>query len=396
LVNQYPKISHSFIRREILELEKQGVEVERFALRGWDEDVVDSLDLEERNQTAYTLRKGAPVLFSRALWRLIRHPIPVLRAVRAALAMSSGGIRPWPYHLVYVAHACRIMDWIDLTSVQHLHAHFGTNSAEIAHLVRVMGGPSYSFTVHGMDEADNAKHLHFERKIGNAAFVVAISAYTRSQLMRHVDALLWEKIKVVHCGLPDRAFANRCREQEGPTHPVFLCIGRMNPEKGHLLLLEAFARITRAHPTARLVLAGDGDLRTRIELRITELGLDEAVRITGWIDSARVAEELENCSALVQPSFIEGLPVVIMEAMAQRRVVISTFVAGIPELVVHGENGWLVPAGTVEELTEAMDARIRISAERLRAMQDAGFRRVKARHSIATEVKKLKALIEAA
>ena len=392
LVNQYPKVSHTFIRREILALEGQGVTVARFALRGWDGDAVDPVDLAERDLTTYTLRDGIVPLMLGAVRRAWRHPGPVFRAMKAAMAMSRGGMRPWPYHLVYLAHACRIMDRLEEAPVQHLHAHFGTNSAEIAHLVHLMGGPPYSFTVHGMDEADNAPRLAFDRKVGGSAFTVAISAYTRSQLMRHIDPAYWPKIKVVHCGLPESTFTEEGAEDTGPDSPVFLCIGRLSGEKGHLILLEAFARLLPEYPEARLVLAGDGDLRGVIEARIAALGLKDAVRITGWIDSERVMQELRGCHVLVQPSFIEGLPVVIMEAMAQRRAVISTYVAGIPELVRSGENGWLVPAGTIEELAEAMEESITLPPEQMRAMRLAALKRVRARHSIGTEAAKLKAL----
>ena len=390
LVNQYPKVSHTFIRREILALEEQGVAVERFALRGWDGDAVDPVDLSERDRTLYTLRKGIVPLMLGALKRFARHPKPVWRAVKAALAMSRGGMRPWPYHLVYVAHACRIMDWLEQRPVAHLHAHFGTNPAEIALLVKTMGGPPYSFTVHGNDEFDHAPRLALPQKFAGAAFAVAISAYTRSQLMRNLPPNLWPRIKVVHCGLPEMSFeqvdaAGRAKS--------FLCIGRLDVEKGHLVLLEAFAKLRATHPEASLVLAGDGALRPLIEARIAELGIDDAVRITGWINSDQVRQAIRECHVLVQPSFIEGLPVVIMEAMAQRRVVISTFVAGIPELVKPGDNGWLVPAGTIDELAQAMEESLSLPPDRMQQMRDAALERVRARHSITTEAGKLKALI---
>lgn len=391
LVNQYPKVSHTFIRREILALEALGVTVDRFALRGWDGDAVDPVDLGERDKTAYTLKNGIVDLMLGAVKRGWRHPGPVWRAVKAAMAMARGGMRPWPYHLVYVAHACRIMDWLDTQPVAHLHAHFGTNPAEIAHLVKVMGGPSYSFTVHGNDEFDHAPRLALPQKFGGASFVAAISAYTRSQLMRHLPPELWSRIKVVHCGLPESSFETvETSGREG----VFLCIGRMDVEKGHLVLLEAFAKVRAQHPEVSLVLAGDGALRSMIEERIAELGLRDSVRITGWINSDQVRQEIRDCHVLVQPSFIEGLPVVIMEAMAQRRPVISTFVAGIPELVIPGENGWLVPAGTIDELAVAMEQSLSLPSLDMLGMCDAGYERVRARHHILTEAEKLRTLFQ--
>jgi colanic acid/amylovoran biosynthesis glycosyltransferase len=391
LVNQYPKVSHTFIRREILALEAQGVTVDRFALRGWDGDAVDPVDLTERDRTAYTLKDGIGPLMLGLVKRFLRQPGPVWRGVRAAMSMARGGMRPWPYHLVYLAHASWILDRLERQPVAHLHAHFGTNPAEIACLLRVIGGPTYSFTVHGNDEFDHAPRLALPRKFGDAAFAVAISAYTRSQLMRHLPPDLWPKIKVVHCGLPESSFDTV--PDTGKT-ASFLCIGRMDVEKGHLVLLEAFARVRSTHPEARLVLAGDGALRPMIAARIAALGLTDAVRITGWINSDQVRQEIRDCHVLVQPSFIEGLPVVIMEALAQRRAVISTFVAGIPELVIPGENGWLVPAGTIDELAAAMQDSLAMPPARLQAMCDAGYARVKERHHIMTEAGKLKTLFQ--
>lgn len=389
LINQYPKVSHSFIRREILALERAGVTVDRMALRGWDAQVVDPEDQGEQARTRYTLQNGLRPLAG-AVWRQLRRdPGAFWQGVRAASAMSRGGVRPWPYHMVYLAHACQIMDWLQARPADHLHAHFGTNTAEIAHLVRVLGGPGYSFTVHGMDEADNAQALHFQRKIEGADFAVAISGFSRSQLMRAVTPDLWSRIKVVHCGLEDEAFTPA---PPPPADAGFLCIGRLSPEKGHLVLLDAFAALRRDHPRVTLTLAGDGDMRPQIQARIDQLGLTEAVRITGWISADQVSQELAHCHTLVQPSFIEGLPVVIMEAMAAGRPVISTYVGGIAELVQPGRTGWLVTAGDDQALTAAMAEALALPPERREKMAQHALRRARQRHSIRTEAARLQAL----
>lgn len=388
LTNQYPMVSHTFIRREILELERQGAEVDRFALRGWDAEIVDPQDRIERGKTRYTLKDGALPL-ARSMARCLRRsPVKFWQALKAAMSMSRNSIRPWPYHLIYLAQACRIRDWLEERPADHLHAHFGTNPAEIALLVHLLGGPGYSFTIHGMDEADNARQLAFDRKVGQARFVATISAFTRSQLMRHVPPELWPKIKVVHCGLAPEAFAET--PEPATDSPHFLCIGRLSPEKGHLILLDAFADVLKGCADARLVLAGDGVLRGGIEARLDALGIAASVRITGWISSEQVFEEIAACHTLVQPSFIEGLPVVIMEAMARGRPVISTYVAGIPELVRPGETGWLVPAGNAEDLAAAMRASLAASPEDRARMGAKAVSRVRDRHSIETEVVKLR------
>lgn len=393
LVNQYPKVSHTFIRREILALERQGVTVLRFALRGWDAEVVDPVDIAERARTRHVLQGGLLPLGRALAASFLRRPGPSFRALRAALAMARRSVRPWPYHLVWLAHACRLRAWLEGAGVQHLHAHFGTNSADIAHLLRLLGGPSYSFTVHGADEADNARHLNLARKAGGAKFVAAISAYTRSQLLRHIAPQDWDRVRVVHCGLEEDFFA--ATPAPLPEAPVLLCIGRLCGEKGHLILLEAFAGLLRADPGCRLVLAGDGEMRGLVEARIAALGLGDRVAITGWIDSAEVQRLIEASTILVQPSLMEGLPVVIMEAMARHRAVISTYIAGIPELVQPGRTGWLVPAGDAAALEEAMAAALATPRAALEEMGRAGAERVRARHHIDTEAAKLAALFAA-
>jgi len=389
LVTEYPKVSHTFIRREILALERQGIEVDRYALRGWDAEVVDPEDVAERGRTRHTLASGLLPLFTATLRQLRRRPLATLAAARAAFAMAKGGVRPLPYHLVYLGHACRIRGWLEARPADHLHAHFGTNSAEIALLVRHLDGPPYSFTVHGMDEVDNARKLHFARKVAGAAFAVAISAFGRAQLLRELPPADWSKVRVIHCGLG--ADFLEVAPTPVPDAPVFLCVGRLSPEKGHLILLEAFARVKEREPRARLVLAGDGDMRAPLEARIAELGLGGAVRITGWVTSETVRAELLAARTLVQASFIEGIPVVVMEAMALHRPPIATYVAGVPELVRSGETGWLVPAGDVDALAEAMDESLATDAARLEAMAAAGGARVRERHDIDAEAGKLRA-----
>ncbi len=393
LVNTYPKVSHTFIRREIRALERLGARVTRIALRGWDDAAIDPEDREEQARTRYVLKDGAGPLVAATARMALARPRRFWEALRAAIAMGRKSVRPLPYHLIYLANACRIAEWLEAEGVPHLHAHFGTNSAEVALLVRLLGGPPYSFTAHGADESDNAPRLALDRKIAGARFVVGVSAYTRGQLLRQAAPEDWDKVKVVHCGIDEAFFAGA--RSDPPAEPVFLSIGRFSGEKGHLILIEAFARVAADLPAARLTLAGDGELRSQIEARIAALGLKDRVRITGWISSPQVREELLAARVLVQPSFQEGLPVVIMEAMALGRPVISTYVAGIPELVLPGVNGWLVPTGQVEALAHAMAEAAAVPPAAMAAMSAAARDRARARHSAEGEALKLGRLFAA-
>lgn len=392
-INQYPKVSHSFIRREILALERQGVEVQRIALRGWDAELQDAEDSSEQARTRYVLQRGIKGLLAPA-WQVLRaQPRRFFQALWLAMRLGLRADRAWPYHLVYLAEACQVLQWLQAGEAKHVHAHFGTNSTEVVMLANVLGGPAYSFTVHGPEEFDKPQFLHMGEKVRRAAFVAAVSSYGRSQLFRWVAHDHWAKVKVVHCGL-ERSF-HEVAPVGVPTAPRLVCVGRLCEQKGQLLLLEA-ARVLAARSIAfELVLAGDGEMRGQIEALIARHGLKQQVRITGWLSSAQVREEILAARALVLPSFAEGLPVVIMEAMALRRPVLTTYVAGIPELVRPGENGWLFPAGAVDELAAAMADCLAQPAEALQRMGEAARQRVLQRHDIDTEAARLASYFKA-
>ncbi|MGV5528063.1 glycosyltransferase [Pseudomonas sp. XP1] len=392
-INQYPKVSHSFIRREILALERQGVEVQRIALRGWDAELQDAEDASERTRTRYVLQRGVKGLLAPA-WQVFRaQPRRFFRALWLAMRLGLRADRAWPYHLVYLAEACQVLQWLQAGQANHVHAHFGTNSTEVVMLANVLGGPAYSFTVHGPEEFDKPQFLHMGEKVRRAAFVAAVSSYGRSQLFRWVAHDHWAKVKVVHCGL-ERSF-HEVAPVSVPTAPRLVCVGRLCEQKGQLLLLEAARLLAARSITFELVLAGDGEMRGQIEALIARHGLQQQVRITGWISSAQVREEILAARALVLPSFAEGLPVVIMEAMALRRPVLTTYVAGIPELVRPAENGWLFPAGAVDELAAAMADCLAQPAETLQRMGEAARQRVLQRHDIDTEAARLASYFKA-
>jgi colanic acid/amylovoran biosynthesis glycosyltransferase len=387
LVNQYPKVSHSFIRREILALERQGFHVQRIALRGWDEKLVDAQDVNEREKTKYVLKEGVASLIFATIKTFVNSPIIFLQALLLALKMAKKSEKSLPYHLVYLAEACKLLAWLKDNQSQHLHAHFGTNSAEIAMLANKLSNISYSFTVHGPEEFDKPQSLGLNTTISMAKFVVAISSFGRCQLFRWANFADWEKIKVVHCGL-EADFYN-VTAQAMPLKPRLVCVGRLCEQKGQMLLIEAAKRLRDDSVDFELVLAGDGEMRADVEALINQYTLQNQIKITGWISSEAVRTHILEAQVLVLPSFAEGLPVVIMEAMSLRRPVISTYIAGIPELVKQGENGWLCVAGDIDDLTRAMREALTTPLARLETMGDAAYKRVIERHNIDIEAAKL-------
>ncbi|WOH53747.1 glycosyltransferase [Bradyrhizobium sp. sBnM-33] len=394
LINHYPAISHSFIRREILALERLGHEVLRISLRGWTDAQRGSEDQLEQARTRYVLRRGAVPLVVSFLRILTTNPSGLFRAIALTFKIGLRAERPLPVHLIYLFEACQVALWLRSENAQHLHAHFGTNSAEVAMLVGELGGPPWSFTAHGPEEFDKPKFISLPEKIRRARFVVAVSSFGRSQLFRNVSHVYWPKIKVVHCGL-EPAFYETEAITPAADKPRLVCVGRLCEQKGQLLLIEATRLLAERGTKFELVLAGDGEMRGEIEALVVKYELAKFVRITGWISSEEVRAEILAARALVLPSFAEGLPVVIMEAMALRRPAISTFVAGIPELIQHGEHGWLVPAGDLEGLAVAMDECLSAAPEAITRMGESARQRVLQRHDVDEQAAKLIELIEA-
>jgi colanic acid/amylovoran biosynthesis glycosyltransferase len=322
----------------------------------------------------------------------IARPIPWLKSLWLALGIGSASDRGVLYHIIYLAEACVLLNWFRNSQVTHLHAHFGTNSTTVAMLCQALGGPPYSFTVHGPYEFDQPEALALTEKINRAAFVITVSSFTRSQLYRWCNHQQWKKIHVIRCGV-DNDFFNSYTTPIS-SEPNLVCVGRLCEEKGQLLLLQAVSQLASVGLQCNLTLVGDGPLRTEIESLIKEYGLSEQVKITGWASGAEVQKYIMNSRALILPSFAEGLPVVIMEALALERPVISTYIAGIPELVKPGINGWLVPSGSVEALTEVMREVLQLPTENLEQMGKAGLASVKAMHNVAQEASKLAILFK--
>jgi len=396
LVNTYPATSSSFIRRELLEVEAQGAPVARFTLRRWGTPLVDPVDLEEERKTRAVLEVGAIGLARGLLATAFRQPGKFARALgrvwrlgRRGGGSSSG--RGLAKHLIYLAEACVLLDWHRRERTDHVHAHYGTNSATVALLCRTLGGPPFSFTTHGPEEFDQPLALGLDLKVRDASFAVAISEHGRSQLQRWVPYDQWSKIEVVRCGL-DPMFLDAPRVPMTAARRL-VCVGRFAEQKGLPVLIEAAGRLRADGVDFELTLVGDGPLRGEIEALIQRHGLKDCVQLAGWKSSAEVRDLITNSRALVLPSFAEGLPVVIMEALALGRPVISTWVAGIPELVEPGVCGWLVPPGSSEALAAAICELLETPLDQLERMGERGAGRVAERHNIAIEARKLRDLI---
>ncbi|MEO1135732.1 MAG: glycosyltransferase family 4 protein [Pseudomonadota bacterium] len=389
LMNSYPMTSTTFIRREIEALERQGTPIKRYAVRHWAGALVDPADIAEKQQTEYLLTGNAAGLLFAFLKEIFVNPGGLLRSLgpwTRLIKRARGGV---VRHFAYLMQATLFRQRIKRAGVTHVHVHFGTNAAAVAMLARVLGGPRYSFTVHGPDELTDAPLLDFPAKIEHASFVAAISHFCKSQLIRFSSIRAGEKIEIIHCGLQIRDF----EESPLPDNHTLVCVGRLCPQKGQAQLPAIAARLKHDFPSLKIVLIGDGEARVEIEKEIARHEVGDHVVIRGWMENSAVREEIKNARAFVLPTFAEGLPVVIMEALALGRPVISTYVAGIPELL-DGQCGWIVPAGDVDALTAAMRDALGASPNQLCELGREGRARVMAAHDVDKEATKLAALFD--
>lgn len=392
VTNQYGRASDTFIRQEVRQLRKLGHTVVTFSARRPEPE--QALNEEVRNEQArtdYILEAGALKLGLALLACTVCHPLRVARSLALAWRTCPPGVKTALWQLFYLVEAMYLACRIESLGIQHVHNHIAMNSASVCMLAALLSDVTWSMTVHGPHDLIEPMRWALSEKLQSSAFSVFIAEFGRSQAMSMVSPRVWRKLHVVRCGL-DETFLGPALTSI-PQAPRLVFVGRLSPEKGVLLLIEAVAKLIRSGVRVELMLIGDGPSRPDIEQAVTRHGLTDVVKLLGWCGSEQVREEILGSRALVLPSFAEGLPIVLMEALALHRPVVSTYVAGIPELVQPGINGFLVPPGSVDALAEAMRAVVDASTEQLAEMGRRGAARVAEQHNAAANIRQLEALL---
>jgi glycosyltransferase involved in cell wall biosynthesis len=393
LTSIYARASDTFIRSEVLELRERGHAVATFSIRRATEDANVSDEVRsEQAGTDYILSHPAWALLGAFSGQLLSRPAATARAAALAWRTRPPGAKALLLQAVYLIEAAYLAQQLIARRIEILHNHIAENSATVAMLASAISGVPFSMTVHGPGIFYHPLRWALPEKIARAAFTACISHFCRSQCMVFADPVHWPRLQIVRCAV-GRSFMD-VPIAPIPAAPRLVCVGRLCAEKGMLVLVQAVAQFVAAGGRCELVLVGDGPLRGAIEALIAEHHLEDAVRILGWKDSDAVRAEIERSRALVLPSFAEGLPVVIMEALALGRPVLTTQIAGIPELVVHGDNGWLVAPGSVDELVAAIGELVAAPVDALQAMGRHGAARVAAQHGLKSEVSKLEGLLQ--
>lgn len=390
LTGEYPAVSHTFILREVLALRALGYDVRTCSIRRTGPEHHRGPDEKAAAETTFYVLDAArnPATLLGALgWSLAR-PGRFWRMIKLALKTRPAGIKATIWQMFYLLEAMVLAHHCDREGITGIHNHFAMASSSVAMLVSELSGIPYSFTLHGPADFLDTGRWHLGDKIAQARFVACISNFCRSQGMLFSDDRHWSRLQIVHCGVEPGRYAPADR----PPGREVLFIGRLAAAKGVPVLLEAFAKARATYPDARLTLVGDGPARKELEARTRELGLTDAVRFTGYLSQDEVAAELARCDLFALPSFAEGVPVVLMEAMASARPVLTTRIAGIPELVEDGVSGRIVAPGDADIFADAM-IDILSQPERAARMGQAGRQKVEAEFDVRQEAEKLGRLL---
>jgi glycosyltransferase involved in cell wall biosynthesis len=388
LAGSYPAVTHTFILREVAALRKQGLDIVTYSVRRpGPEQIRSSVDQAEAENTFNVLETAKkPGVLIRAQVRALKQPGLYLRTLRKAWSLRGPGLRATVYQLFYFLEATVLAQHLKAQGATHLHNHFAQASCTVALLAARLAGIPFSFTLHGPADFTDPKLWKLDAKISDAIFVACISHYCRSQAMLASPVEDWAKLHIIHCGVEPARY-----DAPPATGQGLLFVGRLAAAKGVPVLIEVMPRILSAYPDAQLTLIGDGPDRARLQDQVHRLGLSGAVHFAGYQNQEEVAEALARAAIFVLPSFAEGVPVVLMEAMAARRPVVATHITGIPELVEDGASGRIVAPGDAAAFAKAV-CDILAAPNQATTMGEAGRRKVKSEFDVACEAVKLAAL----
>jgi colanic acid/amylovoran biosynthesis glycosyltransferase len=412
ICNRYPAISMTFVRREIEGLRRLGIVVKTLSIRPpLSGDLLSPEDREAARST-YSVLPPKPRLLRAHMLALATRPVSYARTLAFSLGLSSGGVRAGLWRVFYFAEAIAVWHRCRSENVRHIHSHFANVATDVAMLCAHFADRpneqwSWSFTLHGPVEFYDVYRSQLSEKIARARFVICISDFARSQAMACSEETQWDKLHVVHCGLdpeqwrPPAAPSNAGvdvgvaanADADVPSSGVrVLCVGRLIALKGHAVLIEAVARLRADGLEVTATLVGDGAARGALEGLADRRAVADLIEFAGSVGQDRIRNYFARADVFCLPSFAEGVPVVLMEAMAMELPVVSSQIMGIPELVQDEVSGMLTPPGRADELA----ARLRRLAEgpELRAqLGRAGRAKVVAEYGIATSAERIASLM---
>ena len=351
LVSTYPAVSHTFVLREVKKLRRANFDIRMASINSPDRAAsgLTSEEQDESSTTFYVKREGIRGSLRAHLAVLVKSPKSYFTGLWFALRLAGTDLRRLIFAVFYFVEAVILGRWMESRGLRHLHVHFANAASTVGLIASRIFPIGFSLTVHGPDEFYDAPGLRLAEKMAGATFACCIGQFARSQLMKVSAPAQWNKFEIGPLGVDPLLFVPqpfRCL----PDTIQILCVGRLVPSKGQYILLAAVERLVRSHANVRLRLVGDGPDRERLERAIASKGLGRCVTLEGSVNQDHIRDYYRQADIFVLPSFAEGIPVVLMEAMAMEVPCISTFVAGIPELVRNEIDGILIPPSDEQAL----------------------------------------------
>jgi colanic acid/amylovoran biosynthesis glycosyltransferase len=393
LVSQYPAVSHTFVLREIRALRRQGIEVCVASIRPCDRPAAElsAEEADEARQTFSVLGAGYWHALAMQLRMLCRHPLGYARGLLYAWALTRGTPRLLASYTFYFLEAVVAAAYFERCGVRDIHTHFSSTVLLIlARILRVR----YSLTAHGSGEFVDVVGFHLAEKVAGASFVATIAQYGMSQVLNASDPAHWHKVVLLPLGVDIESFRPRAPPTPRVALPQaarpfrLLSVGRLSAAKGYPILIEAVAELRARSRDVSLTVVGEGPLRPVLEELIVRRGLADCVRLAGACNHDRLIDYYVSSDAFVLSSFLEGLPVVLMEAMAMELPCVASWINGVPEIIEHEVDGLLVPPASAGAIALGVE-RLMADPPAARRLGVAARRKVMARYDVARNVERL-------
>jgi glycosyltransferase involved in cell wall biosynthesis len=387
LISEYPAFNHTFILREVRALREAGVEVSTISIRsdGRPLDRITADERAEREATWYVKRQGAAGFGIALVRRLFSAPGRLLRSLVLACRLGGLDLAALGRHLFYWAEAVLVADHLSRSRTTHFHVHFASTVGLLAHVATEC---PFSITIHGPAEFETPR-FGLAEKARHAALIITISKFGRSQVIRTARFEDWAKVRVVQLGVDTATYVPRAEPRAGPRATV-LTVGRLAPIKGQAVLIEAVHQLVQRGLDLGLTIVGQGPEQHRLQQFATQLGMADRVEFTGALNAIETRRHFEGASVFALTSFAEGIPVVLMEAMALGVPCVASRVTGVPELIEDGVTGHLVSPGDAEEAADAI-ARVLSDPAGARAMTAAARDQVVRQYDLPTNARRLAA-----
>lgn len=392
IMSRFPLISETFILREMIEVEQQGHQVSLYPLMCEEHPVVHA-EAQEWMARANCIPFFSFEILKENIRSFFQHPPRYLKIWWHVFAGSLSSFNFLIKGLYLVPKAVYTAKRIQQDGADHIHVHYASHPGLEAWIIHQLTGISYSITVHSHDIYDQRSLL--AQKLKDAAFIAPISKYNIEFMANLVGDWVRAKCHVVHCGVdPARYLPQNDRPVRRPDDPFeVIQVGSLHWKKGQLYLIRAIALLRDQGINLRVRIIGEGEERASIESEIKNYDLQNIIELLGAKTQAEVVAMLPTADCYVQSSVSEGIPVALMEALACELPVVATNITGIPELVLDGKTGRLVPPADVEALAGALSS-MRADPKAAKKMGEVGRHWVMEEFDLQKNVMKLVALFE--